>query len=68
MSAETNKISPILLTATETAAVLGTSVRTVRRFQADGLLPPVRLGSSTRWPVDEVIAFVDRLKAQRAGA
>ena len=68
MGAETTQRSPLLLTAAETAAMLGTSVRTVRRFQADGTLSPVRIGSSTRWPVDEVHAFVDRLKAERDGA
>ena len=61
---ETERTEKILLTAGEVAFMLGVSLRTVRRLQEDDL-PPVRFGSATRWPISDVKAFIEKLKAQR---
>jgi excisionase family DNA binding protein len=65
MGAEITQIPPLLLNASQVASALSVSLRTVRRLQADGTLPPVRLGGAVRWPADQVTAFVDKLKAER---
>jgi excisionase family DNA binding protein len=46
---------PLLITATELAALLQVSTRTLWRLHSAGQIPePVRFGGSTRWRFDEV--------------
>lgn len=54
--------SPRLLTPVETAAVLGTSVSTLKRWRAAGTGPPWRrLGGRVRYPASAVEAYIDLL-------
>lgn len=51
--------SPLLLTAEETANLLGISVRHLYQLHSSGRLPrPVRLGRSVRWRSGELKAWV----------
>lgn len=51
---------PRLITADELAAILGLSKRSVWRLVANGEIPePLRVGGSTRWPLDEIEAWLD---------
>lgn len=55
-----------LLTAREGAIVLGCSVPTFWRWVAIGTLPrAVKLGGMSRWPHSELLAVIDRAKAER---
>jgi len=55
-----------LLTAREGAAELQISEPTWWRWVANGTLPkPVKLGGMSRWPQSEIVAVVERAKAQR---
>ena len=52
---------PLLLTAEETAALLGISRSALYRMDARGDIPrPVRIGRMTRWSRLEVIRWVER--------
>lgn len=58
-----------LLTAREGADLLQVSIPTFWRWAAKGLLPkPVKLGGLSRWPQSEIIAVIERAKAQRNAA
>ena len=58
-----------LLTAREGADLLQISVPTFWRWVANGTLPKaVKLGGMSRWPKSEILAFVERAKAERAAA
>ena len=58
-----------LLTAREGADLLQVSVPTFWRWTANGTLPkPVKLGGMSRWPRSELLAVVERAKAQRSAA
>ena len=68
MASDVSASQKVLLSAAETAAALSVSLPTLRRWSQE-LLRPVRIGRNTRWPADEVRAFVERLKSERnAGA
>jgi predicted DNA-binding transcriptional regulator AlpA len=55
-----------LLSAQETATMLGMSVATVWRRTSDGTLPqPVRIGGVTRWVRDEVVEVISAAQAKR---
>ena len=55
-----------LLSAQETATMLGMSVATVWRRTNDGTLPqPVRIGGVTRWVRDELIEVISAAQAKR---
>ncbi len=55
---ETSK-QPLVLTATEAAALFGKSLRTWRSWDAAGLIPrPIRIGRSTLWRPDELRAWI----------
>ena len=55
-----------LLTAREGAGVLGCSVPTFWRWVAIGTLPKaVKLGGMSRWPQSELLAVIERAKADR---
>ena len=55
-----------LLTAREGAQQLQVSVPTFWRWVANGILPKaVKLGGMSRWPRSEILAVIERAKAQR---
>jgi predicted DNA-binding transcriptional regulator AlpA len=55
-----------LLTYREAAAVLTISTATFSRRVADGTVPPpVKIGSTSRWPLSEIVAVVEAAKAAR---
>jgi predicted DNA-binding transcriptional regulator AlpA len=55
-----------LLSAQETATMLGMSVATVWRRTSDGTLPqPVRIGGVTRWVRDELVEVISAAQAKR---
>jgi excisionase family DNA binding protein len=52
---------PDLLTVHELAGILKLSHRSIWRLVRSGQLPtPIHLGSSTRWRVDEIAAWLKR--------
>jgi predicted DNA-binding transcriptional regulator AlpA len=52
--------SPLLLTARQVAFLLGKSLRTLRTWDALGLIPrPMRIGRSTLWSLEELRAWVN---------
>jgi predicted DNA-binding transcriptional regulator AlpA len=52
--------SPLLLPARQVAFLLGKSLRTVRTWDALGLIPrPMRIGRSTLWCLEELRAWVN---------
>ena len=54
-------VSPLLVSAPELAKLLQVSTRTLWRLQSAGQIPPpVRLGGSTRWRLDEVRRWIER--------
>ncbi|MER8797198.1 DNA-binding protein [Mesorhizobium sp. M0984] len=64
----TAKTDP-LLNVREAAIVLEVSVPTFWRRVADKTVPrPIKLGGLSRWPRSEVLAVIDRLKAERTAA
>ena len=55
-----------LVTVQEAAHILGLSVRAVYRLVASQELPgPVKIGRATRFPVSELWAYIEQLKARR---
>lgn len=59
-------ITDPLLTVQEGAKELGCSVPTFWRRVANGTLPKaVKLGGMSRWPRSEILAVIERAKAQR---
>lgn len=52
---------PLLVSAPELAKLLQVSTRTLWRLQSAGQIPPpIRLGGSTRWRLDEVRRWIER--------
>lgn len=50
---------PALITANQLACMMQISLRTLWRLRSSGLLPePVKLGSSTRWRLNEVRQWI----------
>lgn len=59
---------PLLLSVRDAAALLGISVSSVWRHAKDGTLPPpFKIGGSTRFKLDELLAAVDGLQTSRKG-
>jgi excisionase family DNA binding protein len=57
----TGLASPLLMTADETAALLGVSRSVVYRWDARGDIPrPVRIGRMKRWSRLDLIRWVER--------
>ena len=57
-----------LLTITEVGEMLGRGRASIYRDLNAGALPkPVRVGSSIRWPLSEINAYIEALKAERDG-
>lgn len=58
-----------LMTAAESAALLGVSIPTFWRRVSDGIVTkPVKLGNLSRWPRSEILAVIERAKAARDAA
>lgn len=50
---------PLAVDARQLAAMLGLSVRTIRRLDSAGRLPrPIRIGGAVRWKHEEICAWV----------
>lgn len=54
-----------LLKAPDAAAVLNISLRSLWYLAKCGELSPVRVGGSTRWAHQDILAYIDRLRAGR---
>ena len=55
-----------ILTITEVGEMLARGRASIYRDLNAGVLPqPVRVGSSVRWPLSEINAYIEDLKAQR---
>jgi len=51
---------PVLITAEELAEMLRISTRTLwRQLSAGQLIEPVRIGGSTRWPLEKVHQWIE---------
>ena len=49
-----------LINAKELAKLLSTSVRTIWRYRASGVIPePVTIGSSVRWKLSDIQLFLE---------
>jgi predicted DNA-binding transcriptional regulator AlpA len=60
-------MAPLLLTAQQSAAACGKSVRTWRSWQSLGLIPaPVRVGKAVLWRADELRRWIDAGCPRRA--
>jgi predicted DNA-binding transcriptional regulator AlpA len=63
------QITDPLLTDREGAAILSVSIPTFWRRVSDGTVPkPVKIGALSRWPQSEIMAVIERAKAQRTAA
>lgn len=55
-----------LLTARESASILGISLSSFWRRVGDGTVPrPVKLGALSRWPLSDLTAVIEAAKANR---
>jgi excisionase family DNA binding protein len=60
---EERKVPPLLIRVEEVATLMGVSVRTIwRRVSEKKFVPPVSVGSCTRWRRSEIDAFINGLK------
>jgi excisionase family DNA binding protein len=57
------RVSERLLTADEVADLLGVPTRWVREHTRSGAIPHVQLGRYVRYDYDDVLAWVESLKA-----
>lgn len=56
-----------LLTVREGSAILQVSIPTFWRRVADGTISkPVKLGGLSRWPESEILAVIEKAKADRS--
>ena len=56
-----------LLTDKEVALLLKASIATIWRRVADGTLPkPIKIGTLSRFPLSEILSFIERAKTGRA--
>ena len=59
-AAEAVDVPPLVVDARRLAAMLNKSIRTVRVWDARGLIPtPLRIGGSVVWRVDEIRDWLD---------
>lgn len=57
-----------LIRDSDAAGMLGCSKATFWRRVADGTIPgPVKIGGMSRWPRSEIMAVIEKAKAQRGG-
>ena len=62
-------VEQILLSDHKAAALLGCGRSTLWRWAADGTIPkPLKIGGMSRWPQSEIMAVIERAKAQREAA
>jgi predicted DNA-binding transcriptional regulator AlpA len=62
-------ITDPLISAREGAQVLQISLPTFWRRVSDGTVPkPVKIGALSKWPRSEILAVIERAKAQRSAA
>lgn len=62
-------LDDILITDKDGCAIIGCSRPTWWRRVADGTIPkPVKIGNMSRWPRSEIIAVIERAKAEREAA
>jgi len=60
---------PVLLSIKQAAERLCVCRRTLEREIQRGRFPrPVKIGSASRWPASDLIAYLDRLNAERGSA
>jgi excisionase family DNA binding protein len=63
-----SEIAPVLLTVSEAGRALAVGRTTVYELIRNGELEVIRIGRSTRIPVDAIRAFVDRQRRQQRRA
>ncbi|RVG89300.1 helix-turn-helix transcriptional regulator [Sinorhizobium meliloti] len=69
ITADHTEVVDPLLKDREVAKILGVSVVTVWRRVADGSIPkPIKLGGLSRFPRSEIMAFIEKAKANRLAA
>ena len=54
--------SKLLLTESDVVSLLSVGRSTLRNYRKSGELVPVKLGKSTRYRREDVIAFINRLQ------
>ena len=59
---------PLLLRESETAAILGVSIRTVRNYDKRGLLKPIRMGGRKLYRRETLLATLEKLEDQQSAA
>ena len=59
---------PLLLRESETAAMLGVSIRTVRNYDRRGLLKPIRIGGRKLYRLETLLATLEKLENRQSAA
>ena len=59
---------PLLLRESETALILGVSIRTVRNYDKRGLLKPIRIGGRKLYRRETLLATLEKLEDQQSAA
>ncbi len=59
---------PLLLRESETAVMLGVSIRTVRNYDKRGLLKPIRIGGRKLYRRETLLATLQKLEDQQSAA
>ena len=59
---------PLLLRESETAVMLGVSIRTVRNYDRRGLLKPIRIGGRKLYRLETLLATLEKLENQESAA
>jgi predicted DNA-binding transcriptional regulator AlpA len=58
-----------LLTGKEAAPMLGMSYQSFLRHVREGWIPkPLKMGALSRWPQSEILAVIEKAKAERGTA
>ena len=61
-------VGPLLLSVEEVSEMIGRSVSSIYSDEKKGLFPsPLKLGASSRWRKDEVLAWIEEQAAKRGG-
>ena len=61
-------VGPLLLTVEEVSEMIGRSVSSIYGDEKKGVFPsPLKLGASSRWRKDEVLAWIEEQAAKRRG-
>ncbi len=59
---------PLLLRESETAVILGVSIRTVRNYDRRGLLKPIRIGGRKLYRRETLLTTLEKLENQQTAA